>query len=98
MAHPFLRSPKQFLVMGLLWSPLCLWVIIIHKNLANVTWITSTVLVIPPMIIKLFISLSLWYICKTIQLERRFLFKLIAIHLLSLAVINALWLFFILIN
>ena len=97
MAHPFLRSPKQFLVTGLLWSPLCLWVIIIHKNLANVTWITSTVLVIPPMIIKLFISLSLWYICKTNKLERRFLFKLIAIHLLSLAVINALWLFFILI-
>jgi two-component system LytT family sensor kinase len=83
--------------MGLLWSPLCLWVIIIHKNLANVTWITSTVLIIPPMIIKLFISFSLWYICKTNKLERRFLFKLIAVHLLSLAVINALWLFFILI-
>lgn len=97
MAHPFLRSPKQFLAMGLLWSPLCLWVIIIHKNLANVTWITSTVLVIPPMIIKLFISFSLWYICKTIKLERRFLFKLIAIHLLSVTVINAIWLFFILI-
>jgi two-component system LytT family sensor kinase len=97
MAHPFLRSPKQFLVMGLLWSPLCLWIIIIHKNLANVSWITSTLLIIPPMIIKLFISLSLWYICKTIKPERRFLFKLIAIHLSSLAVINALWLFFILI-
>lgn len=97
MAHPFLRSPKQYLVMGLLWSPLCLWVIIIHKNLANVSWITSTLLVIPPMIIKLFISLSLWYICKTIKLDRRYLFKLIAIHLLSLAIINALWLFFILI-
>jgi LytS/YehU family sensor histidine kinase len=49
------------------------------------------------MIIKLFISLSLWYLCKTIKLERRYLFKLTAIHLLSMAVINALWLFFILI-
>ena len=97
MAHPFLRSPKQFLVMGLLWSPLCLWVIIFHKNLANVSWITSSLLVIPPMIIKLLISLSLWYICKAIKPERRFLFKLIAIHLFALAIINALWLFIILI-
>jgi LytS/YehU family sensor histidine kinase len=74
-----------------------MWTIIIHKNLANVNWITSSILVIPPMIINLFISLSLWYICKTIKLERRFLFKLITIHLLSLIFINALWLFFVLI-
>ncbi|UCH96634.1 MAG: histidine kinase [Candidatus Aminicenantes bacterium] len=97
MAHPLLRSPKQFLVMGLLWSPLCLWVIVIHKNLAAAPWITSTLLVIPPMMVKLFICLSLWYLCKTIKLDRRYRFKLIAIHLLSLAIINAAWLFFILV-
>jgi sensor histidine kinase YesM len=90
--HPLLRSPKQFLMMGLLWSPICLWVVVLHKNLLNVEWAVSFLLVIPPMIIQLFICLSLWYICRVIKLEWRFLFRFAAVHILSLSIINALWL------
>jgi len=91
MAHPFTRSPRQFLIMGLLWSPLCFWVIFIHKNLAGVPWITSIILVTPPLILYFFISLSLWYLCKAIELDRRNLLKSMVIHFLSMMVINAIW-------
>ncbi len=90
--HPLLRSPKQLLMVGLLWSPICLWVVILHKYLVNVKWAVSFSLVIPPMIIKLFICLSLWYICKVIKLEWRFLLKFAAVHILSLFLINGVWL------
>jgi sensor histidine kinase YesM len=90
--HPLLRSPKQLLMVGLLWSPICLWVIVLHKHLVNVEWTVSFSLVIPPMIIKLFICLSLWYICRVIKLEWHFLFRFAAIHILSLSIINAVWL------
>lgn len=90
--HPLLRSPKQLLMMGLLWSPICLWVVVLHKHLLNVKWTVSTALIIPPMIIKLFICLSLWYVCRVVKLEWRFLFRFTAVHILSLAIINAVWL------
>ncbi|MDQ1350764.1 MAG: two-component system, LytTR family, sensor kinase [Acidobacteriota bacterium] len=85
------------MAVGLAWSPLCLGVIVLHKNLANSTWSNSIPLVIPPMIAKLFICLSLWYLCKAIKLERSYLDKFVLTHVLSLSIINAIWLFIILI-
>ncbi len=83
--------------MGLLWSPLCLGAIVIHKNLTGVSWGESALLIIPPLAVQLFICLSLWYICKVIRLDRRYPFKRLAIHVLTLAIINGVWLFFILV-
>ncbi len=95
--HPLMRSPRYLLAVGLAWSPLCLGVIVLHKNLVNSTWSDSMLLVIPPMIIKLFICLSLWYVCKAIKLERLYLAKFAVTHILSLSIINAVWLFLILV-
>jgi two-component system LytT family sensor kinase len=82
---------------GLAWSPLCLGVTVLFKNLVNSTWSDSMLLVIPPMIVKLFICLSIWYLCKAIKLERLYLAKFAFTHIISLSVINAIWLFLILV-
>jgi len=95
--HPVLRSPRYLSAVGLAWSPLCLGVIVLHKNLVNSTWSDSMLSVIPPMIVKLFICLSLWYVCKAIKLERLYLVKFAVTHILSLSIINAAWLFLILV-
>jgi two-component system LytT family sensor kinase len=83
--------------MGLLWSPLCLGAIVIHKNLTDVSWGESALLIVPPLAVQLFICLSLWYICRVIRLDRRYPFKRLAIHILALAIINGVWLFLILV-
>ena len=97
MAHPFLRSPKHLLIMGLLWSPLCLGVIVIHQNLTGTTWVKSTLLVTPPLLVNLFICLSLWHLCKTINPDRHNPFKPIAIHVIAMAIVTGAWLFLVLI-
>lgn len=90
--HPFMRSPKQVLMVGLLWSPLCLWVVILHKYLVDAKWTASAVLVIPPMAVKLVTCISVWYVCKVTRLERRNPLKPIITHLTAMAVINGIWL------
>jgi sensor histidine kinase YesM len=94
--HPFLRSPKQVLMVGLLWSPLCFWVVILHKYLVDTEWTASVVLVLPPMALKLVPCLSIWYICKATRLERRNPLKPVVTHLTAMAVINGAWLLLIL--
>jgi sensor histidine kinase YesM len=72
-----------------------LGVTVLQKNLVNAAWSDSILLVIPPMMVKLFICLSLWYVCKAIKLERLYLAKFAISHILSLTIINAAWLFII---
>ena len=84
--------------MGLLWSPICLSVAVLHFALADCLWWQSVLLVFPPMIMQLFICLSIWYICKANPFSKTNLFKFSLIHLLSVSLITLLWVELIFLN
>jgi len=90
--HPFLGSAKHILVMGLLWSPVTFWVILLHRLLNQTTWTQSMIFVIPPMVIQMFITLSTWYLCKGISLDRGNLLAPLVKHLAAMPVVTGAWL------
>lgn len=93
--HPFLQTPRQYLIMGLLWSPICLWVVFLLADLADAPWWKAAVLSGPPMVIELFICLSTWYVCKMTSQNRWYLVKTVWTHIIAAGLLNALWLFLI---
>ena len=96
--HPLLRTPKQFLiVVGLLWLPLCFWVVFLLSSLVNVTLWEACIWVAPPMAVELFICLSTWYICKITSLKQWDLLRTIWTHIISAGILSAFWLLLILV-
>ncbi|MCP5108861.1 MAG: hypothetical protein GY950_36090 [bacterium] len=81
--------------MGLLWSPICLWVVFLLASLADAPWWKAAVLSGPPMAIELFICLSTWYVCKMTSHNRWYLVKTVWTHIIAAGLLNALWLFLI---
>jgi len=90
--HPFLRTPKQFLITGLLWSPPCFWVIFLLNSLVEVSWWDACIWAGPAMIVEFFICLSTWYICRMTSLYHWYLVKTIWAHIISAALLNSFWL------
>jgi sensor histidine kinase YesM len=89
--HPFLRSGKLLIIVGLLWSPLCLWLIFIHHRLTASIWSESLILVLPPMVLELFICLSIWYLCDNIRWNRHSPIRLIFTHVSAMVLVNSGW-------
>lgn len=90
--HPLLRTPKQFLIVGLLWLPLCFWVVFLLNSLVNVTFWEASIWVALPMAVELFICLSTWYICKITSLKQWNLLRTIWTHIISAGILSAFWL------
>lgn len=89
--HPFLQKPKQLLILGLLWSPFCLWVGFLIRTLADTDWNHALTVSVPPMVLQLVVSLSTWYICK-ITLPRKWnLIRTIWLHTASAVILNGIW-------
>jgi len=86
--HPFLRSGKQFALMGLLWGPIALVVAIFHAGLTASPVRTSLVLVFPPMVILFFVCLSIWYVCKIARPEKKRLLRFLLTHLAALILVD----------
>jgi sensor histidine kinase YesM len=94
--HPLLRTPKQFLIIGFLWLPLCVWVAFLLNRLVNVSLWDACVWVGPPMAVELFICLSTWYICKITSLKQWNLVRTIGTHIIAAGILSAFWLLLIL--
>lgn len=90
--YPFLRGPKQLLIVGLLWSPLCFWLIFLLNSLTEVTLWEAAVWAVPPMVVELFICLSTWYLCRITTGSQWSLFKTVLLHISAAAVLVGLWL------
>lgn len=90
--HPFLRSAKQYLMVGLLWSPLCFWVIFLLKSMVDVTWWEATAWTLPPMGVELVICFSTWYLCRMTALNNWYLVKTIWTHIVAALFLNGIWL------
>ncbi|MEN8154820.1 MAG: histidine kinase [Acidobacteriota bacterium] len=89
--HPVLRSGKEILFAGLLWSPVTFWVILLHRILTGSEYSDSALLIIPPMVLQLGISIALWFICKSLRFERGGIFNFVSRHLFSIVLINSAW-------
>jgi len=90
--HPAFRSGKDMIVAGLLWSPVALWTIILHRTLSDSDLSTSAILLVPPMILLLGIAISVWYICKGLPFEKGNILYFIVRHSLTMIMILAVWL------
>jgi sensor histidine kinase YesM len=90
--NPFLKSPRQLLILGLLWSPLCFGVIILHSSLTATPLFHSAVFLVPLLIIELFFCISFWWICKNVPIHESSLFEVILTHSFSATIVTAAWL------
>ncbi len=90
--NPLLRTPKHLAVMGILWVPICLWVVYLVHALADAPYRQAVLLSVPPMLVELIASLGLWYACKVISLNRNNWFRLLYLHIIPAVLVNALWL------
>ncbi len=90
--HPLLKSPKNLIIVGIIWGSIILGMITLHNRLANVPLVESAIFIAPLMVIELFFALSTWYLCQNIKLEVKNVFGIIIKHGLSAVVLIIFWL------
>jgi two-component system, LytTR family, sensor kinase len=90
--NPFLRTGKQFLMVGLLWSPICFSVIYLSVSLLNISWAVASIWTLPPMLLVFVMSISTWYFCRITVIYQWRLLKRIIVHLVVAVILTALWL------
>ncbi len=90
--HPLLKTPKQFLTLGLLWSPFCFWVIFLLVRGGDISFGNAALLSVPPMGLELFICLGTWYICRTTVLNDWYMLKTIWVHVVAAVLMISSWL------
>jgi hypothetical protein len=90
--HPFLKSPGHFILMGLFWSPIVFCVILLQSRLSGLALSDVAILVGPLMGIELFVCLSIWFPCRTFSTDRFRLPQLLLRHVLTAALMTAVWL------
>ena len=91
--HPLLRSPKLFAITLLFWLPVAGGIIALQKIISGSAWTPLVAIMAPPLFILLFILLSTWYLCKSIELNRSNFLYLIGQHLLAAISVIIIWLF-----
>ena len=89
--HPFLRSPKNLLMVGLGWLPICAGVVGLNTLITKLPLLESSILFIPAMIVVLFICISTWYICREIPLDKHKIPLFILKHGASMIVMVSIW-------
>jgi len=90
--HPFLKKPKNFIIILLIWLPVLAGFISLNSTLSGTPWLHAAILFGPVMFLELFIALSTWYVCRTIPLEARNLVNFIFKHGGTALIVNAVWL------
>ena len=90
--HPFLKSPLYVLLMGLLWSPIVFFAVILESGLSGLPFLESLILIGPAIVLELFVVLSLWFPCKAISFEKYNMIRFIVRHAFSAAVLISVWL------
>jgi len=89
--HPFLRSPRHILLMGLFWSPIVFCVALMLSSLCGCTLSDAAFVVGPLMVIQLFICLSIWFPCKAISIDRYNFIQVVARHVIAAVFVTSLW-------
>jgi len=90
--HPFLKSVRHILLMGLFWSPIVFCIILLQSSLSGAGLTEAAILVGPPMVIELFFCLAIWYPCKAISTDRFSTSQILLRHTLSALLLSFFWL------
>ena len=91
--HPLMRSPKSLVLTLLFWLPLSGGIISLQNIISGGGWISTGILLAPPLLVLLFFLLSTWYLSKSIELEMQNYFILLSQHLLAAVAVILIWLF-----
>jgi two-component system LytT family sensor kinase len=90
--HPFLRSPKTLLLVGLSWLPICIGVVALNSLITKQPLLESSMLLVPAMVVELFICMSIWYICRSVSFGHVGVPMILLRHIGSMIVLVAMWL------
>ncbi len=88
--HPLLtRNRLGLYLLG--WLPLAAILIFLMTSGGTLSWLESTVLVIPLCMVYAFICLSAWYTAKSAPILRESALRLIAVHSVAAALVSYFW-------
>lgn len=89
---PYLRSPKNFLLITVIWSPVVICMTVLVSSLTGLSFSAAVILTVPPIMVELFFCLSSWYLCKTILPERKNLVSIILRQGVAALTMTGIWL------
>ena len=88
--HPLLtRNRLGLYLLG--WIPLAAIVVILMTSGGSLSWLESSVIVIPLCVVYAFICLSAWYTAKSAPIQRESALRLIVVHSLAAALVSYFW-------
>lgn len=88
--HPLLaRNRLGFYLLS--WIPLALILIYVMASGGSLSWLESSIIVIPLCGLYAFICLSAWYTAKSASLQRESALRLIVIHSVAAALVSYFW-------
>ena len=88
--HPLLtRNRLGYYLLS--WIPLAVILIFVMAAGGNLSWLESTIIVIPLCGVYAFICLSAWYTAKSASIQRESAIRLIVVHSLAAFLISAFW-------
>src|SRR6266581_31507 len=88
--HPLLtRNRLGLYLLG--WIPLAAILVYLMTSGGALTWLESSVIVIPLCVMYAFICLSAWYTAKSAPIQRESALRLIAVHSVAAALVSYFW-------
>ncbi len=89
---PYLRSPKNFLLITVIWSPVVICMTVLVSSLTGLSLSAAVILTVPPIMVELFFCLSSWYLCKTMLPEQKNLVNIILKQGVAALTMTGIWL------
>ncbi len=89
---PYLRSPKNFLLVTVIWSPVVVCMTVLVSSLTGLSFSAAALLAAPSMLVELFFCLSSWYLCKTMLPEQKNLVNIILRQSIAALTMTGVWL------
>src|ERR1041385_6765986 len=88
--HPLLtRNRLGLYLLG--WFPLAAILVFLMTSGGALSWLESSVIVIPLCLLYAFICLSAWYTAKSAPIRREGALRLIGVHSLAAALVSYFW-------
>src|SRR3989442_8169189 len=73
------------------WIPLAAILVLLMASGGSLSWLESSVIVIPLCVVYAFICLSAWYTAKSAPIQRESALRLIAVHSVAAALVSYFW-------
>jgi two-component system, LytTR family, sensor histidine kinase AlgZ len=88
--HPLLtRNRLGLYLLG--WIPLAAIVVFLMTSVGALSWLESSVIVVPLCVVYAFICLSAWYTAKSAPIQRERALRLIVVHSVAAALVSYFW-------